>query len=84
MGAGAAKEVWGGVVPEKQEGKTLRLLTAFEMEAALQGEMLGLRLTDGRGGGCQVEGPMLGAKVVAVDGGHEADVTFAGDSWRVW
>ncbi|MEP7210971.1 MAG: hypothetical protein ABI740_09060 [Alphaproteobacteria bacterium] len=76
--------MWDAVVPPKQEKSILKVLRAYQSNPALGGEMLALRLADGLGGGCKAAGPMVGATVTMVDHGHEADVTFAGDDWRVW
>lgn len=84
MNAGAAKEVWRGVVAPRLEKKVLKQLQTFANEPSLGGEMLGFRVKDGVGGGCQAAGPMLGAQVTAVAGGYEAEVTFAGNDWKVW
>ncbi len=76
--------IWNEVVPPRDSKKVEAVLSAFATDPLLQGEMLGLRLRDGKGRGCQVSGPMLGCEVTQHGEDTVADVRFAGDEWRVW
>jgi hypothetical protein len=78
------KTIWNKVVPMKDEDQAIQDYRELSRNTQEIGEIHAMRFKDGAGGGCQVEGSFMGAKISEIENGHEVELTFAGDRYRVW
>ena len=81
---GAERLIWDEVAPSKDEKKLAEMVQAFAADPKLVGELMGLRLRNGKGRGCTVNGSMLGCEVSEQKEETIAEVRFYDDDWRVW
>ena len=77
--------VWDTVLTGNSAKDTAAELEWLASNPMLIGEMVSLRIKDGKGGGCETNGSYLDLKIENTgEESQTADVYFYADKWRSW
>lgn len=76
--------IWDAVAPVRDESKALQTYRELSWDGREIGVKHTMNFSDAAGRKCRVEGRFMGAEISEVEGGHQVDLTFDGDKYRVW
>ena len=84
LNGGDAQEIWDRPVVTRRADAMLKDFRELSWDTQKFGERMEMRFEDGAGGHCRVDTKFHGAEVQTIEGGHQVELVFSGDNWRVW
>jgi hypothetical protein len=84
LAGGDHQTIWDRPLPEKNEDRKLKEFRELSWDSQKFGEQMDMRFDDGAGSHCRIDARFQGAHIIAIEGGHQVDLSFFGDKYRVW
>jgi hypothetical protein len=84
LAGGEAQTIWDRPVTTRREDGMLKDFRELSWDTQKFGERMEMRFEDGAGSHCRVDARFHGAQISPIAGGHQVELVFSGDNWRVW
>ena len=84
LAGGDHQAIWDRELPAKRADGLLKEYRELSWSTQKFGERMEMKFDDGAGSRCRIDASFQGVHIIPIEGGHQADFTFMGDSYRVW
>jgi hypothetical protein len=84
LAGGEARTIWDRPLASKRAENLLREYRELSWSTQKFGERMEMSFDDGAGNRCRVDASFQGAYITPIEGGHQVELTFMGDKYRVW
>jgi hypothetical protein len=84
LAGGDAQTIWDRPLRTRHEERSLQEFRELSWSTQKFGERMEMRFDGDGGGHCRVDASFQGALIFPIEGGTQIDLTFAGESYRVW
>jgi hypothetical protein len=81
---GDHQTIWDRPLATRREDALLKEYRELSWDTQKFGERMEMDFNDGAGSHCRIDASFHGAHIVPIEGGHQVELTFAGDKYRVW
>jgi hypothetical protein len=84
LAGGDAQTIWDRPLRTRHEERSLQEFRELSWSTQKFGERMEMKFDDGAGSHCRVDASFQGAYITPIEGGHQVELTFMGDKYRVW
>ena len=84
LAGGDPQTIWDRPLRTRHEDRSLQEFRELSWSTQKFGERMEMRFDGDGGGHCSVDATFQSALIVAIEGGTQVDLFFAGDKYRVW
>ncbi len=84
LAGGESQTIWDRPIVSRNAPTLFEELRDLSWSTQRFGEKMDMKFDDGAGSRCRVQASFHGGLISPIEGGHEVELNFAGDKWRVW